>query len=195
MQYEDYLKWLSEESFMTLEITFRCPLQCPLCTRQTKVGKRQTKLFRDMPLEDFEKILKFSKNINLCGDMSDPIYHPKFHDLVDMFNKRRKGRLLISTNGSYKSLEWWEKSFSFDYGGINWIFGQDGIDQETSNKYRVNTQFDKVFEVMKMGRLMGANIVWQFIEFPHNKHQIPEYYNLCKTYGFVPFLRPNRMKF
>lgn len=177
---------------MQVEVTYRCRLQCPLCMRETDEGKSLIKQYRDMPLEDFKKILEFSNSIQLCGNVSDPIYHPKFLDILDMFYKRDRGRMIVSTNGSGKRLEWWKEAFSKSK-RIAWIFGLDGTTQESANKYRVNTDFDSVFNAMILGREMGVWICWQMIKFPYNEKEIEQYKELCATYGIETYTKDSRM--
>lgn len=178
--------------YMHLEISFRCGLQCPFCMRQTDFGKELIKLYRDMPIEDFKKILKFSTNMHFCGNISDAIYHPKFLDILKLFDERDKGTLVISTNGSGKKIEWWEKAFSYSK-RVQWLFGLDGVTQESAEKYRVNTDFDSVFNAMVLGKKMGRRIGWQMIKFPYNEGEIEHYKELCAKYDIETYTKESRM--
>jgi len=174
---------------VNIDVTYRCPLECPFCDRQKyKKSKERIKESRDLPISDFKKILSFFDKITFCGQISDPIYHPKFHKLMEMFSESNCSYLKIYTNGTRKSKEWWEKSFTID-DRVDWYFALDGTNQETANIYRKNTNFQEVFDTMILGKSLGASIYWQFIPFKHNEHQIEEYFELCEKYDIIPFMR------
>jgi len=159
--------------------------------RETEGGKQKIKSSSDMLVGDFKKILSFFETVDMCGQISDPIYHPKFHDLLEEFKKQNHCHLLrIHTNGTRKSIEWWEKTFS--YKNISWIFGLDGTNQETANIYRVTTRFQEVLNVMILGKKLDVDVYWQFIPFEHNEHQIDTFYKLCDQYGITPILKHSK---
>ena len=64
-------------------------------------------------------------------------------------------------------------------------FGLDGASQETANIYRVGTDFKNVFEVMKLGVKSKALIIWQFILFEHNEHEIELVKKLCNDNDII----------
>jgi molybdenum cofactor biosynthesis enzyme MoaA len=134
----------------------------------------------DITINEYRKIVSFCDNIRLCGQLSDPIYHKNFHDLLAYANKHPHKKFSIHTNGTRKKLDWWNKCFEISTFNVRWIFGLDGTDQETANIYRVNTRFDEVFNVMKLGASLGVNIIWQFIVFKHNEHQIEQARQMAK---------------
>ena len=68
-----------------VDFTSKCILQCVYCQRQAwdeefnvggAVGRNKVKISGDMPFEDFKKIGQTFNNMYLCGQISDPIYHP-----------------------------------------------------------------------------------------------------------------------
>jgi MoaA/NifB/PqqE/SkfB family radical SAM enzyme len=175
------MKTLKNNS-INLDITYRCPLQCPFCDRQFyKDAIKETRQYGEMSTEDFSKILNFFNKIVFSGQTSDPIYHTDFHKLLEMFDISNCISLQVSTNGTRKSVEWWKKSYDMSK-RVEWIFGLDGVDQETAEIYRKNTRFDEVFNAMLLGKEMGVNVTWQFIPFKHNEHQLDEYKKLCDRY-------------
>ena len=104
-----------------------------------------------------------------------------------------QGRAIrVATNGSGKSLEWWEEAFSYGNGENAWYFGVDGID-EKSELYRVGSNFKNVWEMMKLGKKLGHTIVWQYIIFGYNEHEIDEAKEIAIREGFnLLFVRTNR---
>jgi radical SAM protein with 4Fe4S-binding SPASM domain len=70
------------------------------------------------------------------------------------------------------------------------IISIDGTNQETYSKYRKGGQLNKVIEgtenLLKWKKELGVqtpHIIWQFIAFKHNEHQIPEIKKLAKEIG------------
>ena len=69
------------------------------------------------------------------------------------------------------------------------IISIDGTTQDTYGKYRIGGNLEKVLTGTKniveakkrAGR--GPHIIWQFIVFGHNEHQIKEIKQLAKEYG------------
>ena len=75
--------------------------------------------------------------------------------------------LRVATNGTNtKGMDekWWEKAYSYGLGENCWYFGVDGLDKK-SELYRIGSNFEQVWETMKMGVAMGHPIVWQYIIF------------------------------
>jgi MoaA/NifB/PqqE/SkfB family radical SAM enzyme len=188
---EDYIRYINYAKCCDIEFTYICPLQCPFCDRQDerldvkRIISRNDNISRD----NFIKLLKYFNSFYFCGQISDPIYHPEFKDLLDYCNNFPEKKVVIYTNGTRKKLNWWKEVFLSSHSNIIWRFGLDGTDQETANIYRVNTNFDEVFNVMKMGASMGANIEWHFIVFKHNEHQIDELIKLGKENGITISIR------
>jgi MoaA/NifB/PqqE/SkfB family radical SAM enzyme len=170
--YDEYVNAVKNTHSLNLDMTYRCPLQCPLCMRERPGGRAKIKKSYDMPIESFEKVCEYFNKIHICGQISDSIYHPKFLDMLKHYHDKYNFPLIISTNGSNKKIEWWEKAYEYSTDNVTWIFGVDGFDQETAEKYRVNIKFDSALDAMKLGASLGKNIVWQFIVFKHNEHQV-----------------------
>ena len=68
---------------VNIDTTIRCTLECPKCQRRGL--RRQGKKIpgQDISIDDFMKLTNyFKKGVNFCGQMSDPIFHPKFIDML-----------------------------------------------------------------------------------------------------------------
>jgi MoaA/NifB/PqqE/SkfB family radical SAM enzyme len=186
IDYDDYVQAKKKVGF-NIDSNHRCRLQCPACQRQKPSLKWKIKASQDMPFDDWRKLLKFANSsvekwnhfnfAKMCGQISDPIYHPNFHELMQIRNEEFPLICMeINTNGSGKKMEWWEKSFELSAQGPvekdKWIFALDGTDNYTNNIYRVNSNFDEVYEVIKKGKAKRLDIWWFFLVFEHNKHQL-----------------------
>ena len=68
---------------VNIDTTFRCTLECPKCMRQN-LRRMNIKIpGDDIPFDDFLKLTKyFKKGVNFCGQLSDPIFHPNFIDML-----------------------------------------------------------------------------------------------------------------
>jgi pyruvate-formate lyase-activating enzyme len=146
--------------------------------RQTHPGLH--KRGSDISLNSMTKIANAFNNILFCGQMGDPIYHPRFIDILKICKNNNVG---ISTNGYGKSLEWYEEA-SFVSNKQKWLFALDGLPSQ-SHQYRIGQDGNKVFEVMKHLSSMGANIVWQYIVFKYNENSIEEAQQLAKDHNIV----------
>ena len=161
---------------INLDITNRCRLQCSQCMRQTYPNLH--KRGRDISLENIEKISKGFKKLLFCGQMGDPIYHPKFDKIMDIC---KNNQVQISTNGSGKSSSWYKKIHKINP-NISWMFGLDGL-PEQSHIYRVNQDGLKVFENMKMLSAMGGFVIWQYIVFRYNENNLTKAKTLADQYN------------
>ena len=89
----------------------------------------------------------------------------------------------IATVGSGKKDEWWEEAYSYGVGENAWYFGVDGID-EKSELYRIGSKFTDVWQRMKQGRDAGHTIVWQYIIFGYNEHEVDRAMEIAKQEDF-----------
>ena len=175
-----------------LDISHRCILRCPQCIRQKTMSQNMIKRSFDLEEENFQKILNYYNNgITFCGQISDPIYHPNFLNFLKLCDGQKRA-IRIATNGSGKSKEWWEEAFKYGKGENAWYFGVDGID-EKSELYRVGSNFKNVWETMKLGKSLGHTIVWQYIIFGYNEHEMEQAIDIAKREGFsLLFVKTNR---
>jgi hypothetical protein len=166
-----------------IDTSHRCIFRCPQCIRQKTSSQEQIRRSFDLEEDQFKKILKYyDHGITFCGQISDPIYHPKFLNLLKMCNGQRKA-IRIATVGSGKSDAWWDEAYSYGVGENAWYFGVDGID-EKSELYRVGSNFQDVWKRMKQGRDLGHVIVWQYIIFGYNEHEIDKAIEIAKEENF-----------
>jgi len=164
-----------------IDITDKCVLACPKCMRQTQPGLHKRGM--DLLPEDFRKVAKSFDKISWCGQMGDPIYHPKMHDLLDVAIEEQIN-LTIATNGFGKKDKWWD--ISYEKGKQikqhRWIFAVDGLPKD-SHKYRINQDGEAVFKQMIRGVNAGNNIVWQYIVFSYNENDIEEASKMANDNG------------
>lgn len=167
-----------------IEASTRCILQCPKCprTRALEIG---TKIYiGDVNFEKTIELIDATENerVVITGSFGDAIFNPKLKDIVKHVISTGKC-FTLATAAPGKDLKWW-KDFYQLYTGYNnvVIFGLDGL-EDTAGMYRVGTDFNKMFETMKLGAKMGKHVVWQWIPFSFNEHQIDTAKKLAKGNG------------
>lgn len=171
---------------LNLDITYRCPLECLRCARQTSFRNKNICVpGRDLTLEEFNKITNFFPRISFCGQYSDPIHHPQFIDFLKMCKEKN---LIVEVHvaSSFKSKEFFIEAFTA-YPKAEWIFGIDGL-PENSHLYRVNQDGNKLYDIMlESKKILIIKPVWQYIIFKYNENDIDTAMNKAKQDG-VDFL-------
>lgn len=165
---------------INLDITNKCSNQCPACYRQRGVPYGGS----DISLSDIEKIATYFDTIRFCGQISDPVMHPQFHDIMKVCVKYKR-KMQIHTAVSSRSHSWWKTAFDLSVGNdVEWIFGIDGLPKDSS-KYRINQDGEKLFEIMKMCASMGIKTIWQFIIFNYNQNYLSTCKQIADEYGII----------
>ena len=130
-----------------IEVSSICTLRCPRCTR---AEVPETLLNRQLTLKFFQEQIGIShiqnmRKISFCGDDGDPIYAKQFLDIVSWIKSVNPSiQLLIITNGSYKTADWWTTLAGIlnQHDEVHWSL--DGWDQDSNNKYRVNCDWPSI---------------------------------------------------
>ena len=171
-----------KERNINIDLTFRCPLECPKCMRQSirKLGFKIPGI--DMLLDDLYKITKYFKGVIFCGQISDPIFHPNFIEILKHCANNNIPTI-INTAASQKPIKWYKEAFDANP-KAEWLFGIDGLPKD-SHKYRINQDGPKLFEVMKLCAKKGLTARWQYIVFNYNENDIEEARQMAKDNGII----------
>ena len=130
----------------------------------------------------------YVKRIILCGGQGDPIYHGKFHDVIRYFKTAHPGlSLQITTNGSYRSKEWWEEVAGILDEKDIVVFSVDGWDQESNEKYREGCDFSSIEDAIKVMSKSLAHIRWTAIAFKFNQDRLEEMSEKAEALGCDSF--------
>lgn len=166
---------------VNVDLTDKCVLKCSKCLRNHP--RTDLSDHKDISIEDFTKLCNHFRHISLCGQISDPIYHPNFLQLLEIALSKNK-LVSIHTNGFGKKREFWEEAFSMTRGNnkCRWRFALDGLPDQ-SHIYRENQDGFEVWETMKAGALAGARIEWIFIIFKYNQHSIDTARKLARQHN------------
>nr|BAR36066.1 hypothetical protein [uncultured Mediterranean phage uvMED] len=194
LSYQDYPKqivdgkisweWISKHAFPSSKLNFEphsiCRLRCPGCfMREDGLHQKGSKKYFDdgwdkrytIPLEKYKIVFEVFKYMEFCGNLSDPIYHPEFVDTLK-YLKGKGTKINFRTNGSGKSKKWWKEVFELCEGeNWWWTFALDGL-PEDSHIYRKKQNGEQVWEIMKYGKTLGAEIEWQWIVFKYNQNDL-----------------------
>lgn len=175
-----------------LEVSSKCSLKCPRCPRTEHPDKFVvTELTLDFVKNMFtDKILSNTKRVLFCGGEGDPIYAKDFLDIVQFFKNYSKDiQIIITTNGSYKTTKWWEDLASMLTDVDSVIFSIDGWDNNSNNKYRVNSDYNSILNGIKTLRANNnlVRILWSTIIFNFNQDKIDDIISIANDTGASVF--------
>ena len=177
---------------LELELSTKCNAVCPQCSRNYFGAYT----WPGLPVlnANFEKIkqnlgepfLKNLKKIRLYGTYGDPCMHKYFLDIIGWLVKHTNANIIISTNGSLRSVAWWKKLAGILRPTDKVIFCIDGL-EDTNHLYRKNTKFKKIVDNLRSFNQAGGCSFWHYIVFEHNQHQVEEAETLSKKLGCEAF--------
>lgn len=174
--------FLMRKKGINIDISFRCPLECPRCQRQTSFTNHGKKVYGyDLSLSEIDKLSNFYKKFDFCGQLSDPIHHPNFAEILNLLYKKNV-RCDVHNAASQKSLDYYIKCWEANPNAY-WIFAIDGLPKD-SHKYRINQDGQKLFEIMCESKKYLKNTpLWQYIVFSYNENDVEEAKKLAKDNG------------
>jgi radical SAM protein with 4Fe4S-binding SPASM domain len=172
---------------MEIEPTTSCNLRCPQCPS----GLRE--FTRDTGMLDLNLYKKIIDEIHpelvwlILYFQGEPFLNKSFLEFVK-YAASKNLYTATSSNAHYFTDEM--AKATVESGLDRLIISIDGTNQETYSKYRKGGQLNKVIEgtenLLKWKKELGIqtpHIIWQFIAFKHNEHQIPEIKKLAKEIG------------
>jgi hypothetical protein len=154
---------------INLDISTKCTLACSKCWRTVYEQNGESPIGKDISIGDFKKILAYYNNISLCGQISDPTMHSKFHELIKLGYESKK-HIEIRTAASHRPDSWYQLAFEYNPKAI-WIFGIDGLPKD-SHKYRIRQDGEKLFNIMVEARRKGINVIWSYIIMAYNENDV-----------------------
>jgi MoaA/NifB/PqqE/SkfB family radical SAM enzyme len=178
---------LNEIKQVELELSSYCNASCPLCSRNfyghnykdPSFGLKHLGLTEIKKIFDTDTISNLEKII-LQGNFGDFAMNPETPEIVDYFLSVNPNLVIEGhTNGSVQKTTWWSR-----LNRIKIFFALDGIDQETHQLYRKDTNFDKIIENARAVQAAGGTVVWKMIVFDHNQHQVGQCKEKANELGF-----------
>jgi MoaA/NifB/PqqE/SkfB family radical SAM enzyme len=142
----------------------------------------------DINLQDLQNFLDIDLRgleIRLNGTYGDPIYHSDFLNLIHWI-KQQGARILLVTNGSYKTKEWWETLVGMLDSNDSITFSIDGIPENFTN-YRVNADWDSIKIGIRESVKGSVQTLWKYIPFSFNENNIEQARQLSIELGVDKF--------
>lgn len=174
--------------YLLYEPTNYCNLRCPQCPTGTRELARPEGMVRetDAYIKTVDELARDSFLVQLYFQ-GESYLSPKFFDMVG-YASLKNLFTEISTNAHFLTDDNCRKTI--EAGLTKMIISIDGTTQEVFEKYRVRGKLSKVIDgtkrliewKKKLGR-RNPYIVFQFIVFSHNEHQIDEIKKLGKQLG------------
>ncbi len=116
----------------------------------------------------------------------EPYLNPDFLDFVGYANQKK---IYTATSSNAHHITEQMAADTVKSGLDRLIISIDGTTQETYKEYRVGGNLDKVLQSTenlvawkKKLKSKTPHIIWQFIVFKHNEHQISAFKDLAKSY-------------
>lgn len=173
--------------FVSVEPTTSCNLRCPQCPSGLREFTRPTGMLRD---QLFEKILpQLKKHLHSLTFyfQGEPYLNPDFLKMVSFANAHSI-YTITSTNAHYLTEENAKQTILSKLDKL--IISVDGITQEVYEQYRIGGKLDKVIEgtkeILNQKKLLKSktpHVVWQFVVFKPNQHQISAVKKLGRELG------------
>lgn len=164
-----------------LEVGNYCNLRCPLCVRESINKNILNKIH--LTVDDVKKFLPriflhhHVSEVYLSGAVAEPTLNPDFIEIVKHLMKYTK--VYIDSNGSTRSVDWWKE---LGQTGVHCTFAPDSI-KPKNNKYRINSNTEKVIRNIKAFTNAGGNSFWKYIPYSHNDDELEEQRAISDSIG------------
>ncbi len=171
----------------SVEPTTSCNLRCPQCPSGLRSFSRPTGMLQQPVFQRIIDELHKTTGYVTLYFQGEPYLNTKFLEMVK-YATQHKMYTATSTNAHYLTTENAEKTISSGLDRL--IISIDGVQQDTYGKYRVGGQLEKVLEgtknlvqAKKQSKSSTPHIIWQFIVFKHNEHELAAIKKLADEYG------------
>ncbi len=177
---------------LVVDVTNACNLRCPHCPTGKQVQGRP-KGFIDE--QRFEQILDQLGGQALIIDLfnwGEPLLHRDLFRMIAMAEQRRICTR-VHTNLNFPLSD--EQLGQLIDSGLTYLSASlDGADQETYETYRrsgsLETALETAGRILRLRKERGRRkpyLTWQFLVFPHNRHQVETARTLAAEIGFDRF--------
>jgi radical SAM protein with 4Fe4S-binding SPASM domain len=170
---------------ISIEPTTSCNLRCPQCPSGLRSFTRETGMLEvDLNKKIIDE-LKSTLTYITYYFQGEPYLNTDFLNMVS-YASSQNIYTATSTNAHYLTKE--IAKATVESGLKRLIISLDGTSQETYSKYRIGGNLEKVLEgtknivEAKKTAGHGPHIIWQFIVFGHNEHELDEIKLLAKEY-------------
>lgn len=178
--------------YLKVEPTPLCQLACPGCAHGTSDLKRQLTNQMHLGLEDFKRMLDPIADTLLGVSLSlrgEPLLSKNLISLIEYAHSKGIA-VTFPTNLSLNLRD--NQILRLIRSGVDSIFvSLDGASDDTYRKYRVGGSYELVLRnvkalaaVKKQFRMRRPRIIWKFVIFDHNRHEVPIVKNTYRDLGF-----------
>jgi MoaA/NifB/PqqE/SkfB family radical SAM enzyme len=167
-----------------VELTSKCALACSKCSRTANPGKF---VVTELPISTLTKLLRGSwERLLFSGVHGDPIYHSQFHRILECVRETaHPPPLFIESNGSGRSYDWWSRSARLLTANDIFSFSIDGL-SDTNHLYRENANWSSIMTAVTTLRTESrCRLLWKFIVFRHNQHQVADAFSLARRWNMA----------
>jgi MoaA/NifB/PqqE/SkfB family radical SAM enzyme len=183
-----------------LEITNNCQASCPMCSRNNHGGLENPLIkIQEWSIEDFKTIINQDvldqiEHLYFCGNFGDPLLNTDLIPMCEYVRNNSSASIRIHTNGSLRSVGWWQELARALPSNHLVIFGIDGL-EDTHSRYRIGTQYNKIIKNAQAFVDAGGQAEWAYIVFEHNQHQVSAAKAIAADIGFKQFTTKNSSRF
>jgi len=167
-----------------VETTNICTLKCPKCARTDFISRFPSKWKnKQLDLDNFKQFIDIdikNKIFSLSGNYGDPIYYSNLFDLLKWL-KSQGASIVITTNGSYKTADWWEELGSILDFDDQILFAIDGT-PDNFTTYRINADWNSIELGIKIIS-QYTRTTWKYIPFKFNENNVDEARKIANNLG------------
>jgi len=182
-----------------IELSSRCNAACPGCQRFISNSPiiNPRLIQANVSLEQFKNWFppEFVVQIDdwlFCGSYGDPLAANDIYEILEYVCENSEAQVRINTNAGLRTPELFTKIGKLFAKGKDYnraiAFSIDGL-EDTNHIYRRNVVWEKVWENLMAYVATGANAYWDFLQFRHNVHQIPEIEKIAEKHGICLFVK------
>ncbi|MBN2039026.1 MAG: spiro-SPASM protein [Spirochaetes bacterium] len=172
-------------SYLEIELTGSCMLDCLFCYRNTLQRKRP-----DMGIDLFKKILKdmetFKLPYSVCfGGSGEPLMHKNFYEFLELARNDKVQNIVIETNGILADTNFKNYIVNNNDERIRIVFNINGLDSETYSAIHNKDYFDIVFKniiSIKENITTDNNIYIQIMKINETEAFLDRFYDFWEKY-------------
>ena len=176
--------------YVRLETSIRCQLSCPTCERAE--GKTKAVLGNGvLSLTNFRQFIDSNPYIRKIeiSSWGEVFLNPELLEIME-YAHEKEVKIMISNGANFNTVKASTLEGLVKYKVGRLVVALDGTGQDTYAQYRRGGNFDRVIDNVRQlnaykeqYQSQYPELVWQFIVFGHNEHQIPEAMAMAEELG------------